>query len=129
VKKNGILNRDIAGVLAKMGHTDKIAIADCGLPIPDHVQCIDLTIRQGTPTFIDVLAEVLDDMAVEKMIVAEEIKEDNAPIHHYLTQINSPITYTSHELFKEHLHDVKAIIRTGENTPYANVILQSDVIF
>ncbi|WP_416147611.1 D-ribose pyranase [Salipaludibacillus sp. HK11] len=129
MKKNGILNRDISSVLAKMGHTDTIAIADCGLPIPDHIPCIDLTIRQGMPSFIDVLDAVLEDMAVERLVLADEIKQNNEQINHYITKKNISISYMSHELFKQQLSNVKAIIRTGENTPYANVILQSDVIF
>ncbi|PAE14687.1 D-ribose pyranase, partial [Virgibacillus sp. 7505] len=59
MKKLGILNRDIARVLASLGHTDLIVIADCGLPIPSGVECIDLSIRLGVPNFVDVLTEVL----------------------------------------------------------------------
>ncbi|WP_096435857.1 D-ribose pyranase [Alteribacter populi] len=129
MKKNGILNRDIASLLAKLGHTDRIAIADCGLPIPDHVPCIDLSIRQGTPSFLEVLSEVLDDMAVERLYIAKEMQIHNPKVQQEMNKFDVLVNYYSHEDFKKELHHVKAIIRTGENTPYANVILQSGVIF
>lgn len=39
------------------------------------------------------------------------------------------ITFISHEELKEELKKCKAVIRTGEQTPYANVILRSGVVF
>ena len=43
MKRAGILNSDISRVLSYMGHTDCICIGDCGLPIPNEVERIDLT--------------------------------------------------------------------------------------
>ncbi len=42
--------------------------------------------------------------------------------------IEPAFEYVSHEQFKEHTKKAKAIIRTGEATPYANVILHAGVI-
>lgn len=132
MKKHGILNSDIAKVLSDLGHTDKIAIGDAGLPVPDGVKKIDLALTLAEPSFLSVLKVVLSDMKVEKVILAEEIKEQNAT---QLTDVKSvliddeQITYVSHEAFKEQLKDVKAVIRTGEATPYSNIILQSGVLF
>lgn len=132
MKKHGILNSDIAKVLSDLGHTDKIAIGDAGLPVPDGVKKIDLALTLSEPSFLSVLKVVLSDMKVEKVVLAEEIKEQNA------TQLkdikatlidDEQITYVSHEAFKEQLKDVKAVIRTGEATPYSNIILQSGVLF
>ena len=44
MQKIGILNSEIAKVLADMGHTDTIGIGDCGLPVPDGVKKIDLAL-------------------------------------------------------------------------------------
>lgn len=134
MKRLGILNSDIACILANLGHTDKIAIGDCGLPIPDDIVKIDLALKFGSPKFIEVLEEVLKDMKVEKIILAKEIKKNNPKVLEeigLLTNKNdiAKIEYVTHEEFKEKLYDVKAVIRTGEVTPYANIILQSDVIF
>ena len=67
MQKIGILNSDIAKVLADLGHTDTIVIGDCGLPVPAGVPKIDLALKPGTPSFLDVLTEVLKYMEVEKI--------------------------------------------------------------
>ena len=129
MKRHGILNRELAGIFARLGHTDKIVIADCGLPIPDGVTCIDLAYKLGEPGFNTILKVVLDDLKVEHGYVAEEIQEVNEPVHAFISQNVEPITYISHAQLKEMTKEAKVIIRTGETTPYANIILQSDVIF
>lgn len=131
MKKLGILNSEIAKCLTDLGHTDQIVIGDAGLPIPDGVKKIDLALALSEPAFIRVLDEVLKDMEVEKVILAEEIKEQNIPqleaINNRLE--NQEVSFVSHEDFKQLTKNAKAIIRTGEATPYSNIILQSGVIF
>ncbi|EJS63952.1 D-ribose pyranase [Bacillus wiedmannii] len=131
MKKHGVLNSEIASVLASLGHTDTIVIADCGLPIPDGVKRIDLAVEIGKPSFLDVLQVVADDMAIEKVTLAEEFINNNAEVNKEieLKLIEPAFEYVSHEQFKEHTKKAKAIIRTGEATPYANVILHAGVIF
>lgn len=136
MKKNGILNSDISRVLSYMGHTDQICIGDCGLPIPEETERIDLALRFGQPSFMEVLEEVGKEMVVEKIILAEEIREKNPEV---LSQIgrffgrdggNVPETvFVSHTELKEMTKTCRAVIRTGETTPYANIILQSGCIF
>ncbi|PFL88499.1 D-ribose pyranase [Bacillus cereus] len=131
MKKHGVLNSEIASILALLGHTDTIVIADCGLPIPDGVKRIDLAVEIGKPSFLDVLQVVADDMAIEKVTLAEEVIINNAEVNKEVEQklIEPAFEYVSHEQFKEHTKKAKAIIRTGEATPYANVILHAGVIF
>jgi len=131
MKKQGILNSHISKVLSDLGHTDSIVIADVGLPIPEHVEKIDLALVFGVPSFEDVVKAVFDDMVIEKVVVANELAEQNAPIAQFIrSQCEGiPIHEVSHELFKKLTHDAKVIIRTGEATPYANCILQSGVNF
>ena len=135
MKKQGILNSEIASVLAKLGHTDKICIGDCGLPIPEGVKRIDLAVKLGTPTFYEVLEEVLKDMEVEQVVMAKEMETHNFSLAKKLEEVFArnetgfKILEVSHEELKELTRECKAVIRTGENTPYANVILQSGCIF
>lgn len=133
MKRNGILNSDISRVLSYMGHTDRIAIGDCGLPIPEDVERIDLALTFGEPKFLRVLELVLADMKVEKIVLAEEIKEQNPTvlqgIEALLAGQNVEVEYVPHTAFKAQTHDCRAVIRTGETTPYANIILQSGCIF
>ena len=137
MKRNGILNSDISRVLSYMGHTDRICIGDCGLPIPDQTERIDLALRFGQPSFMDVLKEVAKDMKVERIFLAEEMKEKNeAQLKAVLsffenseTGFAPEVEYVSHEQLKRMTEDCKAVIRTGETTPYSNIILQSGCIF
>lgn len=133
MKKAGILNSDISRVLSYMGHTDCIAIGDCGLPIPDEVERIDLSLCFGEPTFMRTLEIVAGDMKVEKIILAEEIKEQNPKvlkeIEDFFAEQKLEVEYVSHAELKQRTHDCKAVIRTGETTSYANIILQSGCIF
>ncbi len=133
MKKAGILNSEISRVLSYLGHTDCICIGDCGLPIPDETERIDLALAFGVPTFMQTLEVVAADMKIEKIVLAEEIKEQNPTV---LSQIealfagqNVEVEFVSHAELKAQTRDCKAVIRTGETTPYANVILQSGCIF
>jgi len=86
MKKQGILNAAIASVLAHMGHTDTITIADCGLPIPDTTQRIDVAVKKGLPSFLDVLDAVREDMVIEKITLAEEIKTNNLMLYNKIKE-------------------------------------------
>jgi D-ribose pyranase len=133
MKKNGILNSDISRVLSYMGHTDCIAIGDCGLPIPEEVERIDLALKFGEPSFMTTLETVVSDMKVEKIVLAEEIKEQNKEVLEQIETLfagqNVEVEYVPHTEFKKQTYECKAVIRTGETTPYANIILQSGCIF
>ena len=133
MKKQGILNSDISRVLSYMGHTDCIAIGDCGLPIPDEVERIDLALEFGVPSFTDVLRVVTKDMKVEKIVLAEEIKEQNPKVLGEIKELFAgqelEVVFVSHTELKKQTKECKAVIRTGEATPYANIILQSGCIF
>ncbi|MBQ3566605.1 MAG: D-ribose pyranase [Oscillospiraceae bacterium] len=133
MKRNGILNSEISRVLSYLGHTDCIAIGDCGLPIPDETERIDLALAFGIPTFMQTLEVVADDMKIEKIILAEEIKEKNPDVLKAVEELfdgqKIEIEFVSHTQLKEQTKNCKAVIRTGETTPYANIILQAGCIF
>ncbi|MCB5195576.1 D-ribose pyranase [Deefgea salmonis] len=132
MKKHGHLNRDISRVLASMGHTDCIVIADCGLPIPPHVECIDLSIELGNPAYFTVLDSILADFQVERAVLASECQSLNPTVASQaeaMRQQGINIDFVPHEQFKQLSHHARAIIRTGEASPYANIVLYSGVIF
>ncbi len=133
MKKQGILNSDISRVLSYLGHTDTIAIGDCGLPIPDETERIDLALAFGVPTFMQTLEVVAQDMKIEKITLAEEIKEQNPDVLQQVLALFAgqevEVAFVSHTALKQQTRDCKAVIRTGETTPYANVILQAGCIF
>lgn len=131
MKKHGIINSEISKVLSYMGHTDLICIGDVGLPIPKDVKRIDLAVKPGLPSFLSVLAVVEDDMHIEKVYLAKEIKSINPKIYDEILKLIplEKVVFISHDELKSKTINCKAIIRTGEITPYANIILQSNVSF
>lgn len=131
MKKNGILNHQIMLAISTMGHTDSLVIADAGLPIPPEAARIDLALVPGVPGFAETLEAVLGELQVEEAVVAAEMKGRNPAVAAEVNRLLQGIKVqeVSHEQFKELTGKAVAVIRTGECTPYANVILRSGVIF
>jgi len=132
MKKSGHLNRDVSRVLARMGHTDSLVIADCGLPVPAGIECIDLSIALGEPSFARVLETVLADFKVERALFAQEAKEHNPAVIARAAALVAEavqVEFETHEALKNLVRQARVVIRTGEATPYANVVLYSGVIF
>ena len=132
MKKIGILNQPISAVMASLGHTDTVVIADAGLPIPDGPERIDLVLKKGVPAFLQTLDVILCEMQVEKAIVAAEMLEVSPDLHAAIQKRlgnDTPIETVTHLIFKHQTESAKAVIRTGEFTPYANIILVAGVVF
>ena len=131
MKKIGILNQPISSVIAGLGHTDTLVIADAGLPIPPETQRIDLALTEGIPTFLDTVRAVLTEMHVEQAIVAEEMLDASPQVYKALKELlgDVPIETVTHLVFKERTRSARAVVRTGEFSPYANAILTAGVAF
>ncbi|RYD04788.1 hypothetical protein N752_12750 [Desulforamulus aquiferis] len=130
MKKHGILHRDLAALIASMGHGDSIVIGDSGLPVPPGVKCIDLAVYKGVPPFFAVLDAILSEMVVERAVVALELENNKAfteQVLHKLAPVK--IELISHDDLKNISKESRAVIRTGEWTPYANIVLYSGVAF
>ena len=131
MKKNGILNPNILAAIASLGHTQYLVIADAGLPLPASVPIIDISLKRGNPEFAEVLAAVSAELVVEEYICAREICEQNKTVYERIRQIlpAQEEKLVGHEEFKSKLVKAAVIIRTGECTPYANIILVGGVNF
>ena len=131
MKKTSLLQSDLSYVIATLGHMDTLVIADAGLPIPAETKRIDLALTEGVPGATQTLKVVLDEMKVEKVILAEEVKDRNprflADVQELLHGV--PIEFVSHTELKVKTAQARAVVRTGEFSPYANVILVSGVVF
>lgn len=125
MRKEGIINPGICAEIARLGHTEYLVIADSGLPISEKVKCIDLSLIYGKPGFCEVLKAVKEDLVVESYIVSEEMKQENPTMNKEIEYILGGIksSYVAHETFKEMTNRAKVVIRTGERTPFSNVIL------
>ncbi|MDR1534760.1 MAG: D-ribose pyranase [Planctomycetota bacterium] len=147
MKTKGLLNSDLLRVIARMGHGDMIAIGDRGCPFPSHdrTACIDLSVSRGIPAVVDVVKAVLEDLEVEKAIIADETGKVSPRIHEAFLEILSTkrnkgnpiaVEYIGHTEFKDLFlngslrgREMKAFVKTGEFTPFANLILVSGVDF
>jgi D-ribose pyranase len=131
MKKDGILNQPLLHVIGSLGHTDRIVVCDEGLPIDKNVERIDLAVTKGVVKFMDVLKPLMDELVVEKIILAQEIITKSPAMYQEILALTKgiPLELVSHEDFKKLTKETKAIIRTGECTPYCNIILQSGVNF
>lgn len=133
MKKIGTINRQLSRIIASMGHTDGLVICDSGLPIPKGVEVVDLGVTTNIPRFMDVLNVVLQELQVEEALVADEMKTRSNGLLEEVQSALGSITPDAvpHEEFKRRTGEDRtiAIVRTGEATPYANIILYSGVTF
>lgn len=131
MKRTPLLHAELSDVIARLGHGDLLVIADAGLPIPDGPRRIDLAVTANVPRLRDVLAAVLSEMQVESAVIADELAPASPAVHaELLRQLGiTPVATLSHEQFKAATRGARAIVRTGEFSPYANVILRAGVVF
>ncbi|GAB6168690.1 D-ribose pyranase [Clostridium carnis] len=131
MRKTSLLNSNLSSVISKMGHTDMLAIGDCGLPIPKETERIDLALVNGVPTFIDTLKVTLKELQVEEVLIAKETMDVSPSLFEEIKKEigDIKVTFISHEELKKDLKKCMAVVRTGEQTPYANIILKSGVVF
>ncbi len=129
MKRTGIINAQLAGVLARLRHTDVLVVADSGLPVPAGVEVVDLAVVYGVPRLTDVLVPLLDAMVVEGAVAAAEVQARNPECWRLLIDHLGPVDLVTHEHFKELVAGAVAVVRTGEATPYANVLLRCGVPF
>jgi D-ribose pyranase len=127
--ETGILNRDIAAELSKLGHTDKLLIADAGLAIPNTTKVIDLSLDMNIPSALDVLKVVLKNFSVEKIVLSKATEEVSpSRKKDFLACFNPdiPVETVTHPVFRDELtKEVKFAIRTGDFTANSNIILVS----
>ena len=131
MKKRGILNAQLSGLIAALGHMDTFMIGDAGMPIPKGIPVVDLALCNGVPTFVQTLDKVLEEAEVEYFTIAEEIVDRNPEVFAHITEKLQEIEYEKipHAELKKMSENVRFAIRTGEFTPYANIILRSGVVF
>ena len=131
MKKTTLLNAELSYTIATLGHTEMLVVADAGLPIPPETARIDLALTQGVPGALETLRVILEEMKVEKAVLAEEVKAYNPQFLEAARQLLPGVTleFVAHSQFKALTRDARAVVRTGEFSAYANIILISGVVF
>lgn len=130
MKRTPLLHAELSQVIAAMGHGDMLVIGDAGLPIPEGPRRIDLAVARGVPRLGEVLDAVLSEFTVEGVVVAQEaLQPGQTRPHWYPAALDVAPQAVPHEEFKQRSAKARAIVRTGECTPYANILLIAGVSF
>lgn len=129
MRHDGVWHPRLAQVIAALGHGDLLVVADPGLPVPRGVEAIDLVFARGEPAFVPVLRVVAAELVVEAAHLAHELTDEKlvAAIDGSLGPV--PLHRISHETLKSMTARATAVVRTGEDTPYANIVLRAGVPF
>lgn len=125
MRANGLWHAELVRLLLDLRHHDTVVLADAGLPVPDGVPVVDLGWRRGEPRVRDLLAAVLDELVVERATLAKEL--DGGELRTALAAV--PVELVSHDELKAMTGEARAVVRTGDDTPYANVVLHAGVPF
>lgn len=127
MKRSGILHPGICQLLAGAGHTDYFLITDRGFPVPPEPARIDLALVDDLPTVLDVLMAVHAEFVIDRVVIAEEMIAFSPDRVEELRELlgDIPLETVPHIELKRLGHDAKATIRTGDTTPYANLIVVS----
>lgn len=126
--KTGILNPHVLHLLARVRHTNTLVLADRGFPFWPGIETVDLALVDDVPTVAQVLDAVLASCVIGRIHAAEEFRRMNSPevvrkLHDRAGSI--PLVFEAHIAFKQRVPQAIGLIRTGDTTPYANLILES----
>jgi D-ribose pyranase len=127
MKRGGVLNPALSHLLASTGHTDYFTVCDRGFPVPEGPERIDLALVDDIPTVLDVLAAVIAEWSLDRVLITHEmdaISPDRvAEMRALLGGV--PFERVSHGQLKRLAQDARATVRTGDTVPYANIIVVS----
>ena len=132
MKKTGLLHAELSRLIASMGHHDMLVIGDAGLPVPPGVPVIDLALCQGVPGFLETLAVVLTELQVEEALIDSEMATVSPAMSasfHQAWPADVPVRAVPHATLQETARRARAVVRTGEFTPYSNIVLIAGVVF
>ncbi len=129
MRSSGLWHPRLAQVIVALGHGDQLVVADPGLPVPAGVETIDLVWSRGEPGLLPVVRAILAELVVEHATIATELADEKLvrDLRDDLGDI--PLARVSHEDLKAVSRGARAIVRTGEDTPYANIVLRAGVPF
>jgi D-ribose pyranase len=125
---HGILNPHLLSLLARVRHTNALVIADRGFPFWPAIETIDLSLVDGVPTVLQVLAAVRRNFVVAEAYMAEEFLQANPPAtqRRFAAALKgAKLAHEPHIAFKRRVPGAIGLIRTGDTVQYANVILVS----
>jgi D-ribose pyranase len=125
--RGGILHPGLNRILSETGHTDILTICDRGFPVPTGPERLDLALVDNIPTVLDVLSAIHKQFVIDRIIITEEMEQISPDRAQTLRSMFPDIKMdtVSHQQLKEICRDSRAVIRTGDTVPYANIMIIS----
>jgi D-ribose pyranase len=126
--KTGILNPSLNSLLSRTRHTNILVIADRGFPFWPQIETIDLSLVDNIPTVLDVLLALRPNFVIGRVTMAEEFQANNtaetqARLRAALKGL--ALDFEPHITLKQRVPHAIGLIRTGDTTQYANMIIES----
>ena len=129
MKKTGILNSQLSALIANLSHTDTFVIADSGFPVAPDIPIVDLRVVYGLPKFRQLLDAIVPEVALEGGWYASEMPDDNPDAFAALTAAVPGLRAVTHDELKAKASTARFVVRTAEDSPYANALLVAGVAF
>ncbi|RYD82712.1 MAG: transport protein RbsD/FucU [Verrucomicrobiaceae bacterium] len=127
--QTGILNPYVLDLIARVRHTNTLVIADWAFPYWPEIETVDISLTKGKPTILDVLDLLTPVFKIGRIWQAEEFLETNTneSVDRFARSFNTiPLTREPHADFKKRVPQAIGLIRTGDATPYGNIIIESE---
>jgi len=126
--KVGILNPRINALISRVRHTNTLVIADRAFPFWREIETIDISLVDDVPRVLEVLRAIRANFVIGSAVMADEFRSVNRPdVRRDFERALKGITvkYEPHVEFKKRVPQAIGLIRTGDTTEYANLILES----
>ena len=125
---SGILNPHLLALLARIRHTNALVISDRGFPFWPQIETVDISVVDDLPTVLQLIAAVRANHNFTQAYMAREfLKSNSAATRTAFAKglAGVPTKFEPHVDFKKRVPSAIGLIRTGDTTQYANVILIS----
>ena len=129
--QTGILNPHVLDLIARVRHTNTLVISDWAFPFWPEIETVDISLTHNIPTVLDVLDLLKQNYKIGKIWQAEEFIATNTEdkIKAFDTSFaeipDVQVTRLGHNDLKKMVPQAIGLIRTGDATPYGNIILES----
>jgi len=126
--KGGVLNPAINSLISRVRHTNTLVIADRGFPFWPHIETVDISLVDDIPRVLEVLQAIKANFSIGRVFAAQEFLAVNTPQTASALDdalLGIPITFEPHVELKKRVPHAIGLIRTGDTTQYANLILES----
>jgi D-ribose pyranase len=127
--QTGILNPHVLDLIARIRHTNTLVISDWAFPYWPEIETVDISLTHGIPTVLDVLDLLTPVFKIGRIWQANEFVTTNTPemVGRFAKSFGQiPLTREAHVDFKKRVPHAIGLIRTGDATPYGNIILESE---